>query len=98
MKKKLALWNAQDRKFLKAFKIRLKRLHHSWRNFLKSETHRNEGFQQLKDFTMVEENFENHRSETHWNEGFQQWKDFIMVEENFENHRSETHRNEVFNK
>ena len=34
----------------------------------RSETHRNEGFQELKDFTMVGENFENHWSETHRNE------------------------------
>ena len=41
-----------------------------------SETHRNEGFQQAKVFTMmVEENFENQISETHRNEGFQQAKD-----------------------
>ena len=45
----------------------------------RSETHRNEGFQQLKDFTMVEENFGNHRSETHRNEGFQQSKDHSQI-------------------
>ena len=36
----------------------------------RSETHRNEGFQQVKDFTVVEVSFENHRSETDRNEGF----------------------------
>ena len=58
-------------------------------------TVKNEGFQQLKDCTMVEEILK--IIDLKRNEDFQQLKDFIMVEENFENHRSETHRIKVFN-